>query len=38
MGMPEFKDAEYDRKLEEYKALKAKMKQAQQGNSSPQRK
>lgn len=34
MGMPEFKDAEYDRKLEEYKRMKAKMRQAQQGNSS----
>jgi hypothetical protein len=35
MGMPEFKDAEYDRKLEEYKKLKAKLRQeAQQGNSN----
>lgn len=33
--MPEFKDAEYDRKLEEYKRLKAKIRQdqAQQGNT-----
>ncbi|VVB80301.1 Uncharacterised protein [uncultured archaeon] len=36
MGMPEFKDADYDRKLEEYKKLKLKILQerAAQGNNS----
>jgi NAD-dependent DNA ligase len=28
-GQPEFKDPEYDRKLAEYKALKAKVRQQQ---------
>ncbi len=38
MGIPEFKDAEYDRKLAEYKALKAKMKQQQaQSGNAPQK-
>ncbi len=40
MGMPAFKDDEYDRKLEEYKKLKAKVmeeRKAQQGNTSQRR-
>lgn len=36
MGMPEFKDTEYDRKLEEYKKLKAKI--MQERNNSNQSK
>lgn len=40
MGMPEFKDADYDRRLEEYRKLKAKVmeeRKAQQGNTSQRR-
>lgn len=35
MGQPEFKDPDYDRRLAEYKALKAKIKQQQQTPENP---
>lgn len=38
MGMPEFKDPEYDRRLEEYKKRKAEMRrQAQQESANSDR-
>ena len=36
MGQPDFKDPEYDRKLAEFKALKAKIKQQQMQENSGQ--
>jgi hypothetical protein len=35
-GQPEFKDPDYDRRLAEYKALKAQIKQQQSQESSGQ--